>query len=324
MQTSALKKHESSAEVEAASGGKQVVLRTIKGQPTYMNVIPAFNCEDLGPGFGTGLHPAFLVGGVAKREIYIGTYQAVIVDGEAVSLPGQDPAVSIDFGQARSACLAAGPGFHLMTNWEWAGLALWCIKNGFGQLRGNTDYGKSHLCSDEAGIISKQGRTLTGSGPDAWRHDGTPFGIADLVGNVWEWNDGLKLVEGRVLMPRDNNFNLLEEAWPDTGVRIDTADGIEISDTITDPDYTSADFAEATVKEGYEPPVSLKQALLCAVAGQDVSGRFWADSTEEFEALPIRGGCWGGGSDAGLAALNLNCERSIAGSFLGFRPAFIE
>lgn len=319
-----MQKHELSAEVEAASGGKQVVLCTVKGQPTYMNVIPAFNCEDLGPGFGTGLHPAFLVGGVAKSEIYIGTYQAVILDGEAVSLPGQDPAVSTDFDQARSACLAAGPGFHLMTNWEWAGLALWCIKNGFGQLRGNTEYGKSHLRQDEAGIISKQGRTLTGSGPDAWRHDGTPFGISDLVGNIWEWNDGLKLVGGRVLMPSDNNFNLLEESWPDTGVRIDTADGIEISDTVTDHDYASTDFAEVSTREGYDLPVSLKRALLCPVAGQDVSGRVWADSNEEFEALPIRGGHWGNDSDAGLAALSLDCGRSVADSYLGFRPAFIE
>ena len=308
--------------VEVASGGKQTVLFTAKGQPTHMNVIPAFNCEDLGPGFGTGLHPAFMVGGVAKSKIYIGTYQAVILNGEAVSLPGQDPAVSINFDQAKAACLAAGPGFHLMTNWEWAAIALWCIKNGYGQLHGNTDYGKSHLSADETGTISKQGRTLTGSGPATWRHDGTPFGIADLVGNVWEWNDGLKLMEGSVLMPSDNNFNLLEEAWPDTGVRIDTADGIEISDTITD--YASADFAEVSTRDGYEPPVAMKQALLCPVVGQDVSGHYWADSTEDFEALPIRGGYWFDVSFAGLAALSLYFERSVADSVIGFRPAFIE
>ena len=323
MKASKAKKESPKAEVGAASGGRQVVMYTAKGQATHMTVIPAFNCEDLGPGFGTGVHPAFIVGGVAKSEIYIATYQAIIKDGEAVSLPGQDPAVGVTFDQARATCAAAGTGWHLMTNWEWAGVALWCSKNGFGQLRGNTDSGKSHLASKEHGTVCKAGRILTGSGPDAWRHDGTPFGIADLVGNVWEWNDGLKLVEGRLLMTADNDFLLSESSWPDTGVRISAADGIEISDVNEDPDYGSAEFSEVTVKPGYEPPLILKQALLCPSAGQDLAGYLWADSSEDFEALPFRGGGWYSGDYAGLAALHLAFGRSVSSIVLGCRPAFI-
>lgn len=37
--------------------------------------------------------------------------------------------------------------------------------------------------------------------------------------------------------------------------------------------------------------------------------------------MPIRGGYWNNESNAGLAALNLNYERSNANSNVGFRPA---
>ena len=37
--------------------------------------------------------------------------------------------------------------------------------------------------------------------------------------------------------------------------------------------------------------------------------------------MPIRGGNWNNESNAGLAALNLNYERSYSNPNLGFRPA---
>ncbi|MCD9504519.1 hypothetical protein GLP37_20360 [Photobacterium phosphoreum] len=37
--------------------------------------------------------------------------------------------------------------------------------------------------------------------------------------------------------------------------------------------------------------------------------------------LPIRGGNWNNGSNCGLAALNLNNERSNRNNNIGFRPA---
>ena len=57
------------ASVEAASGGKQTVLYTGSGQPTYMNVIPQFNLQDVDTVIGTGVHPAFIVNGITKSEI---------------------------------------------------------------------------------------------------------------------------------------------------------------------------------------------------------------------------------------------------------------
>mgnify|MGYP003609996268 CR=1 FL=1 len=56
--------------VEAATGGKVTVLYDDKGYPSYMNVIPKFKVEDIDASLGTGVHPAFIVGGVEKFQGY--------------------------------------------------------------------------------------------------------------------------------------------------------------------------------------------------------------------------------------------------------------
>lgn len=113
-----------------------------------------------------------------------------------------------------------------MTAWEWAAMALWCFKNGH-QPRGNTASGKSHEFAWETGAPARDNtaKILAGSGPASWRHDGTHQGIADLVGNIWEWNDGMKLVDGRFYYPLDNNFNLEESSWPASPVYMDASAG---------------------------------------------------------------------------------------------------
>ena len=68
--------------VEIASGGEQTVLYTAKGQPTYMNIIKKFDMSTIDPSL-SGTHPAFIVDGVEKPEIFIGTYQGRIVGGAA-------------------------------------------------------------------------------------------------------------------------------------------------------------------------------------------------------------------------------------------------
>ncbi|GAB6276229.1 MAG: hypothetical protein SAMD01599839_07690 [Rectinema sp.] len=211
-----------SAAVEAASGGKIKILYDDLGNPSHMVRIPKFNLEDISADLGTGPHPAFIVNGVAKSEIWIGAYQASVIDGRAYSLPGQDPKNTIDFDTAKAACVNKGQGWHMMTAWEWAAIALWCLKNKF-QPRGNTNYGRSVSLTYETGtrqdglapgVTSGAARILTGSGPNSWRHDNTYAGISDLVGNVSEWNDGLKIIDGKMYFPDDNNFALAEASWP--------------------------------------------------------------------------------------------------------------
>lgn len=127
--------------VESASGGKNTVMYDDKGNPSIMVMVPRFNLSDVIDGAPNLPHPAFVVNGAVKSEIWISKYQNVVHDGRAYSIPGMDPRTSVTYDQAKSYCAAKGPGWHLMTNAEWAAIALWCKKNGT-MPRGNNNYGK--------------------------------------------------------------------------------------------------------------------------------------------------------------------------------------
>lgn len=297
------------AQVEAATGGKVTVLYDDKGFPSYMHVIPKFSYEDLGFGteMGTGVASAFVKGNTELSEIFIGQYQASVFDGRAVALPGRDPRTSINYDDAKASCESKGAGWHMMTMHEWAAVALWCKANGV-EPRGNTDDGRAHDATHEvarrkdkgtAGDSTGSARTLTGSGPASWRHDGSLGGIADLVGNVWEWQHLMKMVDGRVFASPDNDYTRPEAEWQDTGIDLDAG----------------GDFSANTVV-GNE----LTNRLLITQAGVTLKGRIYTNL--EGERFPLHGGVWTSGGNAGLGALNLSYARAGTGSGRGCRPAF--
>ena len=296
--------------VEAASGGNMTVFYTANGLPSYFTRIPQFLCEDVVSGgeIGTGVHEAFIFDGVEDSEIWVGAYQASIINGEAVSQPGVAPAVSINYDNARTACQNAGTGFDIQTNWDWAAIVLWSLANGF-ESRGNTNYGRHHDnrwevgTRQEGGVVGSSsgvGKILTGSGPAYWRHDGTYSGISDMVGNVWEWCSGMKIVDGRVFLSADNDIPI-ESLYADSGFDIDDSNPWSSLNT------TGASEA-------------LKRALVAPKGINDPIGRLYVNVSGE--RLPLRGGRRSRAGAAGLGALNLNRPRSISASSFGFRPRF--
>ena len=341
--------------VELASGGLQTVMYTAKGQPTYMNIIQKYDMSTIDASL-SGTHPAFIVDGVEKPEIFIGTYQGKIVSGELLSLPNVDPTVSTNYDNFLNAARASGNGHHLITNAEWSAVALQCYKNGT-QPMGNSYYGRS---SEDPLLIGRRqdglnpgntsgsARTLTGSGPVQWRHNGKENGIADLSSNVWEWNSGMRIFNGEIQVIANNNASKLaidlgaaSTEWKaingETGNLV-TPDGsgttvgtIKYADGGT-ADYTinGSNFGGIRNLSTTKPVTAAALARLKALClyphtenTASYNGDYFGKSMTG-ETLPLRGGSWYNAAIAGVFALYLSFARSKTDTGFGARPAFVN
>lgn len=341
--------------VEVASGGLQTVLYTAGGQPTYMNIIQKYDMSTINPSLSR-THPAFIVDGVEKPEIFIGTYQGKIVNGELLSLPNVDPTHSTNYDNFLIAARANGNGHHLITNAEWSAVALQCYKNNT-QPMGNSYYGRSSedslLIGRRAdglnpGDTSGSARTLTGSGPVQWRHNGKENGIADLSGNVSEWNSGMRLINGEIQVIADNNASKLaidlgaaSTEWKaidgETGNLV-TPDGngatvgtIKYADGGT-ADYTinGSNFGGIRNLSTTKPVTAVALArlkALCLYPLVEDTALFNGDyfpKTMTGERLPLRGGRWNNAAEAGVFSLLLSNVRTYTSVTIGARPAFVN
>lgn len=351
------------ASVEAATGGLVTVLYDDAGHPSYMRVIPKVQIQDVYPNLGlTGTHPAFIVDGVEKSELYIGVYPASLAGGLAVSLPGVDAATSINFDAALTACRSKGPGWHMMTNAEWALLGALGVKTNF-QPHGNTNWGQYHDATYETGVrydrgtpgdsTTAAGRTLAGSGPASWRHDNTVAGISDLVGNVNEWVLGLRLNAGEIQIIPNNNaasptadHGASSSQWKamlKDGSLVAPGTALTLKYDASTSGGVGAPVLNTSITNAYpetdETSTSASAQFNTLAAASGVTAPALAKLLHLFpdssapsvgrlyvrnarERMAVRGGNYNYGASAGLFALTLHYLRTYSSGHVGFRPAF--
>jgi hypothetical protein len=173
--------------------------------------------------------------------------------------------------------------------------------------------------------------------------------IKYFVKEWWDWLDGLKIVDGEIFTPKDNNFEQPETEWPSLGIFFDDIDGVpQLSKKIThysEPDPKGA----ADDRNGNYAHLSNISKLEYAVSQEKSPDDFTETDIRPLaqlliepsampiiseinnplyvynygERLPIRGGPMNHGGDGGLGTLYLTDRRSETHHSLGFRPAYL-
>lgn len=269
-------------------------------------------------------------------EYLISKYPNTLINGVPHSLPFQKPAVDINHDKAIELCEAKGPGWHLITNDEWAALALWSWEHDT-LPTGNTNSGKSHSHPEQSGTTyeNSYGKTLTGSGPVAWNHDRTAEGVSDMCGNVWEHVGGIRFLNGQVQVIPNNGAAAGADQSKDSKEweAIHTPDGdpvyfnpregqIFVEPTeAEDKDYDGVRFVELEPRS-LDIPEQLIKLGLFPPTGYESDEYFWIDN--EGGRCVFRGGNWNNGAYAGVFSLYGYYSRSNSSTNVGFRSAYVR
>lgn len=271
------------------------------------------------------------------KEYAISKYPNTMIDGRPYSLPFMPPAVNVDHDEAIRLCEAKGPGWHLITNDEWAALARQSWENDTVPT-GNTNSGKSHSHPEQTGATYKDGygKTLAGSGPIEWNHDRTAEGVADMVGNVWEHVGGVRFLNGQVQIIPNNEAAAGADQSPDSKewTAIYTPDGDRVYYNVKDDeivlqptapegkDYDGVPFCDLHERADMDVPDKLIELGLYPAPGYESEEYFWLDT--DGERCVYRGGGWSNGASAGVFYLDGHHSRSYVATSLGFRSALVR
>ncbi len=327
-------------------------LSTLSGDGAYFDVPSSYTSNDLLINF----HPAFIVNKKSILGFRLGKYKDVYANGRNnhVSLYGLPPAYggggfTVSYTGLAGECdrinagTVEGETIHNITRAEFCYLSMLSVLEGF-QPRGANNYGKDGTKTNEYGIPGGyiyQGRSyhvLNGSGPLAWRHDGTPFGVWGLNGPTYEILHGYMTEAGKwlflqnndaavatasilaetsdsykALMPdgsfvaRDTEGALLYDYKDDPGTSGQKAFEIATSylhqQTVDDP-YGGLSTGSITARDGVDIPL-YAQLMLCAPLKKNTpKGYTYMRNKAGMRRVAWAGGYYYTGSSSGFGQFN--------------------
>lgn len=342
--------------VEALSGGRNTVLLDDAGLPSVVVYLPQMMSCELAEGLPRHVHPGFIAGGKEYPRVCISKYPNIIREGRAYSLPLQHPEGCVTYDDAIQASRRKGPGWGLIPASLWSAIALWCRKNGT-EPRGNNARGSACLYPEEQGVVTGRENdlpavTAAGSGPLSWYHDRTAAGLADLVGNVSEWNAGMRLCRGEIqILPNADSVlpgaDLTESSdqWrailPDGSLshpgcrdtlKLDMENGRwKISTSVSDAvdDARGSLFRDMTYDAEMLPdgvPDILKE--LSVYPAEEDRSSYAEDlvfaNNAQAERICLRGGNWSSGLHSGVFYYAMDARRNRCLPRLDFRSVCYE
>lgn len=325
------------------------------GLPSAMVPFDILKSNELHSSLPDRTHPAFRVNGREIKRVYISKYLNIVYNGRAYSLKGMKPAAMISFDEAVDACRKKGKGWGLMPASLWAAVALWCMKNKTVPY-GNTKFGCSYnepSYKGEAADDIKSGErvyiTRTGSGPAEWNHNYRSDGISDLVGNVFEWQAGLRSVKAELqiipdadCMAENTSLSADSKSWRafaadgsliepgDDSIKLDFDDGKSAyiyrrTDGLKSVMNTARYCEFKNLRSDIKVPDILRELALFPVYGRESYERdlfYMANKLDE--GIAFRGGYFDGDFMAGLFNTGLNMLRSDKTPYIGFRSVYYE
>lgn len=325
----------------------------------------------------SNLHPAFVINNAPIRGFRLAKYLMPRVNGVnyVASLYNLSPAHSSGgFTVSTDGSVSAvnttnnatanpdGEEIHVETFTENSFLYLLGARRAF-ETHGNSSGGKYDADTTEVADPAEylyQGnvkQTRTGTGPLTWYHDGTPWGVADLVGNVCDICTGFRLKSGelqfipnndagaRGLTPSDLSAN--SEKWKallEDGSFVNVNENANsykydyLADISTgyasfclaktlqhqqpnDAPYGSVALKNMTAREGTTANTLLRIMGLFPLLASTPRGTVYMRNTADILKTVYRGGHWVGGSYSGLGWADCCYGFGYASSKIGVRSA---
>lgn len=252
--------------------------------------------------FTGAINPAHKVGGIEKDKIYLSAYMGNEISGKLRSLSGKAPTVSKTIGQFRTIAQANGAGYQQTTYYALLMLQVLYLV-WFKNLNSQTALGRGYVDGNSASI-NTGGANTKGMfyGETSGKQQNKFCGIEDFWGNVYYWIDGLYSDSNRnIMISKQNVFNDNGTGYSNHGVGASA----NISGYIN------------KVQGGNETGFIIKEK-------DGSSSTYFADAGNlGAEGLPLFGGYWYDGDNAGAFQLHVSTSASTSASSIGARSCFI-